>query len=110
MKKYVILVFIVLILVFIGIRASKGFSKPISIIPSPNYEAVFLTNGQTFFGDMQNGFLLNAVAIQTDASGTPQVVKIGGLYGGEDQLWLNPSTISYTEPLSSNSQLLQLIK
>lgn len=110
MKKYAILAFAVLVLSIVGIYAHKGFTKPTPTVTTPNYEAVFLTNGQVFFGNMQNGVLLDAVTIQNDASGSPQVTKVGGLYGGEDQLWLNPSTISYTEPLGATSQLIQLFK
>ncbi len=103
------------------------------------YQAVFLTNGQVYFGKLQgNGrnevllqdvyYLQSAGTVQPASSqttsananvntspantNTPQysLVKLGQeLHGPTDRMYINRSQVLFTEDLRSNSQVVQAI-
>ena len=102
-------------------------------ISEGNYQAVFLTNGQVYFGklsEVQKSYLkLNSIyylqvtpVLQTgtadEVSGNPpqqqqqlSLVKLGNeLHGPVDEMFINRDHILFIEDLESDSQVVQAIE
>lgn len=79
------------------------------------YSAVFLTNGQIYFGkyDESTSILTKIYymqAVQTEQGQVPQLVKLGNeLHGPEDEMHINKDQVLFTEPLRADSQIVKAI-
>lgn len=89
--------------------------------PEAAFQAVFLTNGQVYFGSMQDTGgpfvqLSNVFYLQQDAedAATEQdlaLVKLGNeLHGPEDTMHINRDHILFIEDLKDNSRVVQAIE
>ncbi len=105
------------ILVFVLISGCQ--QKP-GIVFTTEYQAVFLDNGQAFFGKLENAgsaypVLKDVFYIQRQANpDTKEVksilVKRSLDWHGPDRMYLNASHIALIESVSPNSQVAKLIK
>jgi hypothetical protein len=101
----------------------SGESKYIS---STEYQAVFLNNGQVYFGkiktlndhyvNLTNIFYLSTQSAQPAVSGKStsgskfSLVKLGcELHGPEDQMLINKGQVTFWENLRNNGQVVQAI-
>lgn len=102
---------------------------PVQLIPrsSDSYQAVFLTNGQVYFGKLYRegaafSVLTDVFYLQVAQSPQPlqagqtpptniNLVKLGGeLHGPTDEMRINREQILFIEDLKSNSRVVQAIK
>lgn len=82
-----------------------------TVMQTPVYSAVFLDNGQVYFGNLKDNVLTNAYGVVSNASGTSQLYKITGeVHQPTDQITFNLSRILYTETLASTSPVIKAIK
>ena len=128
-RSSVILLFCVTVIIAaVAVFAAIGGSNQASAIKKDKYQAVFLNNGQVYFGhikDLNNKFvnLQNIYYLQTNnTSSTDQsaatssptnvtLVKLGcELHGPYDQMIINDSQVLFWENLQDNSQVVQKIK
>lgn len=105
-----------------------GKSKESEFVIKDKYQAVFLTNGQVYFGDMvdvtsryvnlQNIFYLNSQQ-QPEAANTAEnsqqtnfsLVKLGcELHGPADQMMINRDQVSFWENLTSEGKVAKAIE
>lgn len=89
--------------------------------PGEHYVALFLTNGQVYFGkidhiDRDYTVLTDIYYLQVEQSAQAQtartvsIVKLGGeIQGPEDVIMFNTSQIVYMEHLKDDSQVVQKI-
>ena len=87
---------------------------------STEYQAVFLDNGQVFFGRLENAgsaypLLKDAFYVQTQTNPDTKEVKTvlikrGNEWHGPDMMYINSRHIVAMEPVSPNSRVAQLIK
>lgn len=89
---------------------------------SGEYQAVFLSNNQVYFGkfhedlarepSLSNVYYLQvADALQQNTAGNINLIKLGGeLHGPEDRIILNRDHILFVEDLKPDSRVVQLIK
>jgi hypothetical protein len=113
-------------LIFFGNRAFNTLTAD-SAIKGKQFQAVFLTNGQVYFGKVakvDNGYvkLSNIYYLQvqqtvqpTDKSANqqPQVslAKLGGeLHGPEDVMYINRSQVLFWENLKDDGKVAKAIK
>lgn len=90
-----------------------------------DYHAVFLTNGQVYFGSvtksLSNEILLEDIYYlqsdkQTIAQGLDnqnelKLIKLGNeLHGPEDMMYINREHVLFIEPLKSDSKVVRAIK
>lgn len=113
---------VVLVLIF-----SRQFSGG-TAIDSSKYQAVFLSNGQVYFGKLQNSTgeylkLIDVFYLQTTAETTTQnpqttsnannnveLVKLGSeIHGPEDQMLINQSQVLFYENLKPDGRVSQSI-
>lgn len=94
------------------------------LVNASGYQAVFLTNGQVYFGkvktinnqylDLQNIFYLNSQTSSDSKSTTPtqySLVKLGcELHGPSDEMVINHQQVSFWENLKSSGKVAQGIK
>lgn len=96
-----------------------------NLVNSKEEQAVFLTNGQVYFGhittlnaeymEVQGIFYLNSTSSSTTSTTTTQptdlsLVKLGcELHGPEDQMIINGSQVSFWENLKSSGKVSQAI-
>ena len=95
-------------------------------IDEDTYQAVFLPNGQVYFGKLRDGApgqwsLTDIYYLQTTEGSTSSVediekqpnislVKLGGeLHGPQDEMNLIPSNVSFWENLRKDSQIVTKI-
>ena len=129
-----ILVIVVGALSVAGVIGLKVFKK---IKTSTEYQAVFLTNGQVYFGKLDNedGWVVlrdiyylqvtqnlqqaatGNANTSTDGTNTPpqqdqiQLVKLGSeLHGPEDEMFIDKDKILFWENMKESSKVLQSIK
>ncbi|HWT40445.1 MAG TPA: hypothetical protein VN081_04230 [Dongiaceae bacterium] len=100
-----------------------------SQVDSNRYQAVFLSNGQVYFGKLHGyegsrPYLTNVYYIQApntaSATGTSstdtsnqnqQLVKLGSeIHGPDDEIILNKSSILFVENLSNDGKVVKLIQ
>lgn len=133
MKKFIIgLVWITLLLFFAGMIYSGSLNisllTGVSGYSSNSYEAVFLANGQVYFGKvskLQSKYVklidiyyliqkqpLQAQQPAAQATAQPEftLIKLGGeLHGPMDQMMINKDQILFIEELKSDSKVVQAI-
>jgi len=103
------------------------FFKPINI-KSNQFQAVFLANGQVYFGHLENAntqnptlkniYYFKANQQNSQAGNTEQttqtqlsVVKLGSeIYGPEDKMTIKSDQILFWENLKNDSKIVQYIK
>lgn len=119
----IVLAAAIVLIVLMAYRSSVG-----SLIDGSKYQAVFLTNGQSYFGKLQpaggsymeltNIFYLQTKATDTTAAqqATPdttaqvQLVKLGDeIHGPSDQMIIDKSQILFFENLKSDGKVAQSI-
>ena len=122
--KVVAILVIATMVIFAGIYAyNKYFSKESS---GGVYSAVFLSNGQVYFGKIEENnskeiVLNNVFYLQnSDNSGTAgqsiqgskfTLIKLGNeLHGPTDELFINKQNVLFYEYLRTDSQVVQSIK
>jgi len=133
---WILLVTIIIVLAVVGyIFRDKLFSGT-SSISKANFQAVFLTNGQVYFGKMSdNGghyvtmdniyYLQVTPVLQTGTEGQPgagqqaqqaqqqqlSLVKLGNeLHGPVDEMHVNRDQILFIEDLKEDGRVVQAIK
>jgi len=120
-----LLVLIVLILLVLVVR-TQLFKAGIASLFAPGaaevidrnaYQAVFLTNGSTYFGKLQpqgeEWFLLTDVFYLSvgDQSDTPRLIKRGSEAQGPNEPMIIPQDqVLFIENLKDNSEIVSLIK
>ncbi len=97
---------------------SGGVEKS-KIALTTEYQAVFLDNGQAFFGKMENPdspypLLKEVYYIQRQVNQETKevrniLIKRGNEWHAPDQMYINSSHIVLVEPVSPNSRVSQLI-
>ena len=125
---------IVIVLVVLGVVfRGQLFSSESSTIAASKYQAVFLTNGQVYFGDLTDAekdfahleniyYLQVTPVLQTQGTGEPgnppptqqqqlSLVKLGNeLHGPVDEMSINRAHILFIEDLKEDGRVVQAIK
>ena len=116
----------VIIVLILAIKSWGGRGERNRVDVNPDtYQAVFLINGQHYFGHLKtgrkDGFTLTDVYYvqqqqQKDEALDPanqqfQLIKFGNeIHGPEDVLYIPKSQISFWENLRADSQVVRIIK
>lgn len=116
-KKPVVSPWVLLIIVVIALLGI-GFAAKDKLFPKAKqerFQAVFLTNGQVYFGKLKSGdkysVMTNIWYLQNGSSANQiSLVKLGNeLHGPMDKMEINNSQILIIEDLKSDSQVVQKI-
>lgn len=134
---WIILAVVVVVIIVLGVLFRDklfGGSRPATDEQVSDYQAVFLTNGQVYFGTINSigkeDVVLNDIfylqVVQPPLQGTPQdpsqqqaqqqqpqisLVKLGNeLHGPIDEMHINRQHILFYEDLKEESQVVQAIK
>ena len=116
----------ILLIGFYGVQM-VSHNETMKGVNSSEYQAVFLTNGQAYFGkvtDIDSNFLTikNIYYLQAGQTAQPKdnastsstplsLVKLGSeIHGPEDQMNIARSQILFYENLKNNSQVVQAIQ
>jgi hypothetical protein len=119
-------VIVILVIGFYGIKMINH-NEVMKGVNSSEYQAVFLTNGQAYFGkitDINGNYLTikNIYYLQAGQTAQPKdtastsstplsLVKLGSeIHGPEDQMNIARSQILFYENLKNNSQVVQAIQ
>lgn len=93
-------------------RYDKG-----DFIDSSTYQAVFLTNNQTYFGHLKNIsadylILLDVYYVKVNEGGAGQLVKlgVGEPHGPKNEMIINQDQILFWENLNSDSPVVKAIQ
>lgn len=100
-----------------------GRSHEASLVDKTKKQAVFLTNGQVYFGqvkginsqyvDLQDIYYLNSSSTDSKSSSTPtsfSLVKLGcELHGPMDEMIINRAQVSFWENLSTTGKVAKAI-
>lgn len=133
-KKIVLAVVAALVLALLAVGAVAAYNKFAgSPIDSSKYQAVFLTNGQVYFGKLEKSvdnyykltdvFYLQATQAQTDANETDaqnpqdqaaetgvQLIKLGNeVHGPEDSMVIDRSQVLFIENLKKDGKVVDSI-
>ncbi len=116
-------IFSVLIVIMVGVWYFwKGGSLPLA---THGYQAVFLTNGQVYFGKLESAhgwlvlndiyYLQASESLQQTATPTDnknvQLVKLGTeLHGPEDAMFIERDKVLFWENLKEDSKVVEAIK
>jgi hypothetical protein len=126
----VILIIVVVVLggVYLILRLTNGDlsnKTTTAAIDSMNWKAVFLTNGEIYFGTisrqtkdklvLENIYYITKAAAAADQAQNAQtnlsLVKLGNeIFGPEDKMTINMQNVLYVEKLQKNSRIIELIK
>jgi hypothetical protein len=116
--KYVCIRFFLLL--FITLAFTTGCTNKSKITITTEYQAIFLDNGQAFFGKLENAdgpypLLKDVFYIQQQVNkDTKEVknilIKRGNEWHGPDRMYINSKHIVLIEPVGQNSKVAQLIK
>ena len=86
-------------------------------IDSDAYQAIFLTNDQTYFGRLKNinsSFLLlsDVYYVKLNTEGTGQMIKLGAIepHGPKDTMIINKDQVLFWENLKFDSQVVKTIQ
>ena len=128
-SKKTILIAIVGLLVVLGLVAAFLWQSGLGAVKRDRYQAVFLTNGQVYFGKISNMtadtiklndiyYLQQAADVQQqedkeDAAAQNQLTlaKLGKeLHGPEDVMYIERSQMLFWENLTDDSQVVKTIK
>jgi hypothetical protein len=104
--------------VYFGGWANDGEDEAIA---SGEYQAVFLDNGQVYFGKLESGrgdfySLTDVYYLQAGAAGIDQTVSIAltklgqEAHGPEDRMEINVSHILFIEDMKNDSKVVQAIQ
>jgi hypothetical protein len=115
-------VIVLALLIFLGTLVARSFSGSSfpSAIDSSTYQAVFLSNGQIFFGKLTAGddsydylrhvyFLQSSVTSRGSSSGQQLIKLTKEIHGPEDLMVIARSQILYIENLDPHGQAAKLI-
>lgn len=129
-NKVVLYVLYAIVIIALGylVYATKGFGiwkNASSGINDKNYQAVFLTNGQVYFGKvasmnakevvLQDIYYLQVQQVQPKPEDQPQqkltLIKLGNeLHGPEDKMYINAEQVLFYENLKDEGKVVQAIK
>lgn len=115
-------VIVLAVLIFLGtalVKSVAGSSLP-SSVDGKTYQAVFLSNGQIFFGKLTSGndtyyelrhvYLLQSSVTSRGRPGAQQLIKLTKeIHGPQDLLMIDRSQILYIENLNPSGQAAKLI-
>lgn len=125
-KMLVVMLIVVSVLVVIVLAvATFNRTSASNSIKSDQYQAVFLDNGQVYFGKLANlngtyveltdiYYLQVDQQVQPDQDATPQqqisLAKLGNeLHGPEDVMYINPDKVVFWENLKTDGQVTTAI-
>ena len=127
----IIAILLVVIVSAIAVVAKKNYmahSNTLVGVKDDKYQALFLTNGQVYFGKISSAgkntvkindiyYLQVAQKVQPEESKQeaqatePQLIKLGEeLHGPEDEMFIERSQVSFWENLKDNSKVVEAIK
>jgi len=125
-RIFVMLIVLILLIVLVLIARTQLFKAGIASLFAPSaaevidrdaYQAVFLTNGSTYFGKLQlqgdEWFLLSDVFYLSvgEQTATPQLIKRGSEAQGPNEPMIIPQDqVLFIENLKDNSEIVTLIK
>ena len=108
------------VLIFILVTIILGCAEKPKIALTSDYQAVFLDNGQAFFGKLENGdspypllkdvFYIQQLVNKETNEVKNTLVKRGSEWHGPDRMYINARHIVLIEPVSPESKVAQLIK
>ncbi|HSX48333.1 MAG TPA: hypothetical protein VLF41_02420 [Candidatus Nanoarchaeia archaeon] len=130
LNKILVVLLIVAVLLGIGTLVSRfiGGTQTASAVKGKQYQALFLTNGQVYFGHLaqvESGYVkLNDIyylqvqqQVQPDANKNsnqqPQIslAKLGGeLHGPEDVMYVNRDQVLFWENLKNDGKVVKAIQ
>jgi len=115
-------IIIVVLIILLGGAGYFYFAKE-RINPDANYHAVFLDNGQVYFGKLKSQdekqisltdvYYLQAKDIASDSAtqGNLALIKLGSeLHNPKDQVYINYQHVLYTQNLEGDSKIIQAIQ
>jgi uncharacterized protein HemX len=124
--------FVVAIVIVIAVvTAGLGWkfickNKNLTGVDTTRYQALFLTNGQVYFGKLSKAdgktikiddifYLQVQQAVQpktdTETQGETQLIKLGGeLHGPEDSMFIDRGQVLFWENLKDDGKVVQAIK
>lgn len=108
---------IILVIIFASVWGRSGVNKD-------GYQTVFLTNGQVYFGKLEDEkskyakltdvyYLRRNQQVQPQLDQAPQLslIKLGDeLHGPEDEMLINREHIVFWENLKENSRVVEIIQ
>ena len=108
------------VIVWALVRALQPSDPLAGAIESNRYQAVFLTNGQVYFGRLtapggdfyylRHVYYLTAASSAKGQAATPQLKKLtGDLHGPEDEVVINRQQILYVENLNPKGRAAQIL-
>lgn len=115
----VVLIGVAVLLVGVGIALSRGTAGESSYVKTGKYQAVFLNNGQVYFGTIRN-LTSNYVRLtnvyyltQTgDNNSNYTLVKLGcqQIHNPSDEMYVNRSQVTFWENIESDGKVAKSIK
>jgi hypothetical protein len=104
-----------------GVPGKDGFKAKSDMTFTTDYQAVFLDNGQAFFGKLENAdsaypLLKEVFYIQRQVNPNNKdevkniLIKRGSEWHGPDKMYINSAHIVLIEPVAAGSQVANLIK
>ena len=116
-RCFFILPFVFAILIIQGCGSGPGSQKPSF---QTEYQAVFLGNGQVFFGKIEVGpdyvtlkdvfYVLSQVNPENKQQVRNTLIKRGQELHGPDLMYISKNQVVFIEPVASDSQVAKLIK
>jgi hypothetical protein len=109
-----------IVLIFIVGSMILGCSGKPKIVLTSDYQAVFLDNGQAFFGKLEKAdtpfpllkdvFYIQQLVNKETNEVKNTLVKRGNEWHGPDRMYINARHIVLIEPVTPGSKISQLIK
>jgi hypothetical protein len=114
-----IVLIVIVALVLAAYRAFAGSALP-SVVDSKTYQAVFLNNGQVYFGKLSAGdantyYLRHVYFLQSSVTskgkpGAEQLIKLTKeIHGPEDLMVINRDQVLFVENLNPSGRAAKLI-
>lgn len=119
--KTVILILSVIIIILLTGLVFMYSKNPIGFVDQQKISAVFLTDGQVYFGNLSKKnsdfvileniyYIKMQPAEQEEQQSEIQLIKLGNeIHGPEDKMEINKDHVLYIEKLKSDSQVIQMI-
>jgi hypothetical protein len=121
-----VMALVVIVVVAVGAFVIMTQPKATGTVDNSSYQAVFLTNGQVYFGKLHNanGDYLQLTDIfylqtptttvqpssSTDTSSQTQLVKLGNeLHGPQDSMQISSKQVLFWENLKTSGKVVQAI-